>query len=289
MSREDKGSNSGESFTALASTAHDHFTSRAYPKAAETLDRLKRTVGNNKDNKELEYKLAHNAAVVQYYKGNTTEPKRLLETLAQLKLNYQAITESVRQEGGAGSEDELDIGLVAGAYVRYNEAVIHLQLRQYSLALEAAEPLFSVAEALQDELALRVGFLLLDLYVILKITVKISPVVMFLEKTLSHLRSEPSTPSKRSSAVTGGDNQHPVHSAPRSGGDGGIPTVATLEWQSTLGLYKARIHLLLGNTNGTKSELKAAGDAIATLQQPPFTHNPTRQQARKLPNPDTGR
>ena len=160
----------------LALVARNQFQQIKYEDSLQTLSKIKL------DAKSPDPKVLHNQAIAQYYLGNCTEPKKLLEELAKIK---KRLEEKLQEQ-----EDETDEvqGLIyedADAnIILYNTAVINYQLRQYATSLSILENLFQNIEPMDENLAVRICLLLGELYLNLKYNKdKVSLVIGYLEKT----------------------------------------------------------------------------------------------------------
>ncbi len=142
----------------LAKSAHAHFHNKEYDKALDALSRLQQ-------HKAEDPKILHNLAVASYYKSSCTDPRRLLAVLTRIRSNAEA---KIQKEGGDSTE-KTDLSDFYSdptilAILCYNEAVINFQLRQYSTALGLLENQFRNIEGIDEDLAIKTCFLLIDLY-----------------------------------------------------------------------------------------------------------------------------
>jgi CCR4-NOT transcription complex subunit 10 len=165
----------------LAQLAKNQFHSNKYDESLQTLNKIK------SDGKSTDAKVDHNKVVAQYYQGNCTEPKKLLEDLAKIR---KRLEDKLQEQ----EEEEIqDINIIL-----YNMAVINYQLRQFATCLSILETLFHNIEPMDENLAIRICFLLGELYLNLKYKDKVSLVIGYLEKTFSQFTSD----KKDSESVT---------------------------------------------------------------------------------------
>ena len=71
------------------------------------------------------------------------------------------------------------------SHTSYNEAVLLFQMKQYGKVLVILERLYKQIEPIEEALATRICFLLLDVYFEMGMPEKAGPVVMHLEKVLA--------------------------------------------------------------------------------------------------------
>lgn len=165
-----------------AAAALQHFKEKNPTKALDALIKLK-----NKS-KDSDPKILHNIAITEYYASGASDPQKLLDDLSKVKTLItekaaSAQSESVEgQEEGAPPSDDIDTALL-----QYNQAVILYQTRKYASALDILTRLFRTIEPIEDYLAVRICFLLVDIYLILKQTEKGFGVIAYLEKLYANL------------------------------------------------------------------------------------------------------
>lgn len=145
------GGKEEESIPALSERAWRHYRSKEYEKSMECLYRLQKLAPDD-------LRVAHNILVVQYYAGHGSEPGRFAEQFEKLR---KRIEEKAAADGEDIAESE---EAVYTAYAVYNQAVMLLHQRQYASALPLLELLFKNLEPLDDIIAVRTIFLLLEVY-----------------------------------------------------------------------------------------------------------------------------
>jgi CCR4-NOT transcription complex subunit 10 len=166
---------------ALAATALQHFKEKNTTKTLDCLSKLK------SKGKENDPKILHNIALTEYYMSGTSDPQKLLDelrrvkTLAIEKIAAQSESGEGQEEGAPPSED------IDTALLQYNQAVVLFQTRKYASALEILTRLFKTIEPIEDYLAVRICFLLVDLYILLKQPEKGFGVIAYLEKLHANL------------------------------------------------------------------------------------------------------
>ena len=165
---------------ALAASALQHFRDKNPTKVLDCLSQLK--------SKESDPKILHNIAITEYYMNGTSDPQKLLEELARVRTlvienaaSEQAESGEAQEEGVPPSED------IDTALLQYNQAVILYQTRKYASALEILTRLFKTIEPIEDYLAVRICFLLVDLHILLQQTEKGFGVIAYLEKLFANL------------------------------------------------------------------------------------------------------
>eukprot|EP01051_Picozoa_sp_SAG22_P027029 SAG22_NODE_8847_length_626_cov_1.267552_1_plen_112_part_10 len=78
-------------------------------------------------------------------------------------------------------KEEIDVT----SHTSYNEAVLLFQMKQYGKVLAILERLYKQIEPIEEALATRICFLLLDVYFAMQMPEKAAPVVQHLEKVLA--------------------------------------------------------------------------------------------------------
>ena len=145
-------------------------------------------------------KAAHNQAVNTYYNGGCADPQALL---SQLSIQYDRAREQEKKDKGKRKkeEDEEDATREEDdLYVlRYNQALLCVQLRYYAQARHILEELFDNIEPIDDFLAIKICFLLLELCLLQREPEQGVPVLQVLEKPNAfHSLLKPERPSPKS-------------------------------------------------------------------------------------------
>jgi len=180
------------STTSVARDAFESFHSGNNAKCEKLLDQI------SGFKTSVDVKVAHNKLINEYYKSGCADPQHLLTQLTQAydKARERDKKDKSRkkrdeEEEEAYREDE-DLGVL-----RYNQALICLQLRQHAQATLILEELFENIEPIDDFLAIKICFLLLELCLLQREPEQAVAVLAYLEKPAAFntvLRSERPTP-----------------------------------------------------------------------------------------------
>jgi len=214
----------------------------------------------------------HNLAIAEYVDGGQREPAKLLATLEQLKERLENAAARV-EEGDGDVIGEADPSLTA-----YNMAVLYYQLKQFAKCRALLEDMFSNIEPIDEFLAFKLCFLLLDVYLLQKQAERAANVLGYLEKSFAAL------------TTLANDGKQPNGEADADGGaaplaaDGGVglaapgsvdgwpnkrssrraPTGITPdEVRGALALYKAKLALMARASKSSKREIKTTLNACA--------------------------
>lgn len=174
---------SGEADTdneALAAQALQFFNERNLNKALECLNKLRK----EKDN---DPKVLHNIAITEYYASGNTDPQKLMDDLIKVKAAIIEKSTAAQQENGEGQEEPASTEDIDTALLQYNQALMFFQTRKYGSAMEILLRLYRAIEPIEDYLAVRICFLLIDTYLLLKQAEKGLVVVGYLEKLYTNL------------------------------------------------------------------------------------------------------
>eukprot|EP00427_Karlodinium_veneficum_P002160 CAMPEP_0169156240 /NCGR_PEP_ID=MMETSP1015-20121227/53873_1 /TAXON_ID=342587 /ORGANISM="Karlodinium micrum, Strain CCMP2283" /LENGTH=950 /DNA_ID=CAMNT_0009226951 /DNA_START=46 /DNA_END=2894 /DNA_ORIENTATION=+ len=171
--------------------AHDAFGafySGTHDKCGQLLEQLSNSKGS------FDVKLQHNTLINEYYKSGCRDPQALLTQLSQA---YDRVREKDKKDNGRQKRDEEDEETYREdedlSVLRYNQALLCLQLRQYAQASLILEELFVNIEPIDDFLAIKICFLLLELCLLQREPEQAFAVLAYLEKPnafLTVLRSE---------------------------------------------------------------------------------------------------
>eukprot|EP00026_Physarum_polycephalum_P002861 Phypoly_transcript_02870.p1 GENE.Phypoly_transcript_02870~~Phypoly_transcript_02870.p1 ORF type:complete len:843 (+),score=269.67 Phypoly_transcript_02870:83-2611(+) len=167
---------------ALAAAALQYFKEKNPTKALDCLSKLK------SKGKENDPKILHNIALTEYYMNGTSDPQKLLDELGKVKALVLEKTTTAQSESGEGQEEGVPPSEdIDSALLQYNQAVLLFQTRKYASALEILTRLFKTIEPIEDYLAVRICFLLVDLYILMKQPEKGFGVIAYLEKLHANL------------------------------------------------------------------------------------------------------
>lgn len=175
------------------------------------------------------------------------------------------------QDGDYGSyKEDTDVA----SHTSYNEAVIQFQMKQYGKALSLLERLFHRIEPIEEHLAVRICFLLLDVYFALQLPDKAVIVVAYLDKALtaekerSGVKTDPENPE--GAAPEDPPSEELLTKALTLDTEGDEPThepkykLSLDSFTLLLHYYKAQLHLLNKSMKSSKREIKSA---LATAAQ----------------------
>lgn len=210
-----------------------------------------------------EAKMKHNLALALYGKNGGTE--KLLEELKDIEAKYYSSRGGKQKGTGGGGATAGDTDRIKGhsfeldaSLVLYNQAVVLVHLQLYKSAVKILEGLFRYIEAVDENVALCICFLLLELYSS-KITssgdtnekqnsviLKSQEIIDFLEKPhgfngLQRPDSAGSSPSTDPPEEQSKDTSRQVS-----------------EFRFRLHMYKAKLRVLESNVKGSRKEVKSA-------------------------------
>ena len=126
-------------------------------------------------------KVLHNSAIAEYVDGGQRDPRKLLGALENLKQRL----EDARAEAEFGEADAL--GDMDPSLTAYNMAVLLYQLKQYARCRTLLEDMFANIEPIDEFLAFKLCFLLLDVYLIQRHADRATEVLAYLEKSFATL------------------------------------------------------------------------------------------------------
>jgi len=224
-----------------------------------------------KKQRDNDTKVLHNLAIAEYIDGGQCEPTKLLATLEQLKERLE--TAHARVEDGEGDV----IGEADPSLTAYNMAVLFYQLKQYAKCRTLLEDMFSNIEPIDEFLAFKLCFLLLDVYLLQKQAERAAEVLAYLEKSFAALTTKAEDKQQNGEAASGADGGG---SAAAAGADGKGPAsadgwpnkrssrrpptdITPDEVRSALALYKAKLALTARSSKSSKREIKTTLNACA--------------------------
>merc|ERR1719253_2212815 len=149
------------SLTDAASEAFDAFFSGSHDRCGQLLAQLAKNKGAS------DAKVQQNAQLNDYHKSGCVDPQAFLNNLTQV---YERVLERDKKENGRRKkekeEEEEEESYRDGddhSILRYNQALLCVQLKHYSQASAILEELFADIEPMDDFLAIKTCFLLLEL------------------------------------------------------------------------------------------------------------------------------
>eukprot|EP00743_Colponemidia_sp_Colp-15_P006615 GILK01007129.1.p1 GENE.GILK01007129.1~~GILK01007129.1.p1 ORF type:complete len:823 (-),score=98.39 GILK01007129.1:159-2555(-) len=199
--------------TELSSKAFDTFHEGHYDQALDALDRLRRMRDDN------DFKVVANMALAHYYKDGCPHPSVLLQRLQGLYVQEtekraNALKDNLRDTRSEPEDEDEEVLLEEEdtSVNSYNRAVLHFQLRQYQSCVEILEDLFAKIEPIEDFVAVKICFLLLEVYLLMREPYKASLIIQFLDKpqtfqTILQHKSMLSNGEGRPVAIMSSDSQ----------------------------------------------------------------------------------
>jgi len=235
-----------------------------------------------KQQRDNDTKVQHNFAIAEYVEGGQRDPTKLLGTLEQLKERLENAHARV-EEGEGDVIGEADPSLAA-----YNMAVLYYQLKQYAKCRSLLEDMFSNIEPIDEFLAFKLCFLLLDVYLLQKQAERAAEVLTYVEKSFAALttKGDGEVGRQPNGEAASGDVSIgaatlavPVIDSPGGkmlpslGRADGWPNkrssrrpptdVTTEEVRGALALYKAKLALMARSSKSSKREIKTTLNACA--------------------------
>jgi len=263
----------------LAILARDHFRAGEFPKAAEILQKLI-------SRKENDFKSEHNLLVLGYYERNCSNPSKLFDALCKLRKKVEEAAQASEESSSSGnasadsSKPEISHGSESGdtdvSMIMYNQAVMLYQAKQYGRCDAILEELFHHIEPLDEALAVRVCFLMLDTYIALRVPDRASSVLAFVDKFIASAQNKAAS----SSSLSSGSNGQQIGSQPGTKNNsadevaelaaanstytpqlisqGPQTPLSLIELRWHLHLYRAKLLLLTKGLKACKREVKSA-------------------------------
>ena len=211
---------------AMGDSAVQLFNEANYDSSLEALEKIRHQ-------KDDDPKVEHNIAIAQYFQGGCRQPKQILETLAKIKSRIEESQHS--NDNDAPYAEENDTSLLS-----YNEAVMYFQLKQHATSTAILEELFSNIEPIEEGLAVKICFLLLENYWVLRRTAKAAPAIAFLERIIDQAAGD----------TTWTPNADKPCACPES--------INIKNFELRLHMHKAQYHLLNQSFRSSKKEIKQA-------------------------------
>ena len=219
-------------------------------------------------------------AVAEYYLRGATDPEELLEALGKIRSTIEANRSEQYQNEFPYGTDKEDTDVAA--HTSYNEAVLQFQMKQYGKALSHLERLFHRIEPIEEHLAVRICFLLLDVYFALQLPDKAAIVTAYLDKALTQEKeragvktADPDNPEAQSGTEKDRETGDPpseelltkVLTLDTEGEEPSAEPKFELSLEAftlLLHYYKAQLHLMNKSMKSSKREIKSA---LATAAQ----------------------
>lgn len=233
-------------------------------KAGESIDVLNEIARATPNNVKVEV----NLALARFLSTGCAKPSVLVDDLGRVRESITKAIHSSKDGKGKPEEDvkeEPEFSMLA-----YNQAVAYFSMRQYSMAAGILEHLFKRIEPVDEWAAMRLAFLLLDVYIVayrgcvaddqdLRPTLeKAQDVFAFLDKPHVFNNFAASSGDGGAGGGSAGADSAPDLDGGASGSSAAQPLQAQVaEFRFRLHLYKARFALLVGNVKLAKKEVKA--------------------------------
>mmetsp|Transcript_85932 Transcript_85932/g.191252 ORF Transcript_85932/g.191252 Transcript_85932/m.191252 type:complete len:1099 (+) Transcript_85932:118-3414(+) len=226
--------------TSITKEAFDGFHSGDHAKCAQFLEQIGTLRGTS------DVKVTHNTLINDYYKSGCADPQLLL---TQLTKAYDRARERDKKEKGRRKREEDDEDVYREdedlSILRYNQALLCLQLRQYAQATLILEELFENIEPIDDFIAIKICFLLLELCLLQREPEQAIEVLAYLEKPntfLTVMRSErpPAKGIESRASDEGADPDDDAKEKTRVDGDDAADDIAGNVSEETIGLSEPR-------------------------------------------------
>ncbi|XP_070575337.1 CCR4-NOT transcription complex subunit 10-like [Ptychodera flava] len=190
----------------------------------------------------IDFKVTHNQAVAAYYRTGCTKTDEFKQALVQICYQGQVFLD----------DDNLED--VDHAILFYNHAIILYHLRQYREAAKILEKLFQFIEPLEENLAYKVLFLLIEVYLCTHQPDKAVPSLAYLEKLLYGGNGKGQQSGDKDKTSEGSSSQQ---STREKDGRDRSPSPLNEKYKLKLHMYKARIYLQLKSMKNCKREIKS--------------------------------
>lgn len=233
-----------------ASQAWNHFKKKEYSESNGILNRLKSTGLSLPD----EIKLRHNQAILDYLQKGEKEPQQLFDELSKIKVSLDSKIEEQESEG-----DSLIFMLeeIDSFFISFNQAVLLHQMKQYGSALSILESLFQNIDGIDELLALKICFLLIEIHIKLHQTENIDNILSWIEKTFKHLSNDrdfSQEDGKTADEIEKEGEQEKIQQNHVNSTE--IFETSLKEFQHLFHLYKVKNSLLKQNPSSTNEEIK---------------------------------
>ncbi|XP_064599007.1 CCR4-NOT transcription complex subunit 10-like [Liolophura sinensis] len=227
----------------VANQAMQEFDKAQYEQCSQTINKLLSQRSNDP-------KVVHNKAVTEFYSSKfckTAEFRQALSKVCQLSHIPSENAESV---------EDVDHGIIY-----YNQAVLLYRLHQYRASLTIVDKLFQFIEPLEESLAKKVMFLLVELYLCTNQPEKGIGMLAYMEKALFN--------GGKSGAAAGGsllEKEGSKDSKENSRDKGDSPEDVDINDATKIRIsqYKARCYLMVKSLKSCKREIKSLVNAVSS-------------------------
>ncbi|CAE7840046.1 CNOT10 [Symbiodinium sp. CCMP2592] len=283
-----------------ASNAFETYSRGEFETCRQYLEQIQQNLTTAAD-----VKVTHNILINDYFKAGCADPRNLLTLLTQA---YERARGKEKIDKGERKKEEEEDGIREddALYVlRYNQALLCVQLRHYGQARQILEELFKKIELIDDFLAIKICFLLLEVVLLQKEPDQALQILNFLEQPNAfqsllkperkpleaprsiedeeevegeHIREEDEEPAEAVAAAA--DIQQPEKP------EGPLPSlvfgaclqrhgrapdaISPIEFRFTCLTYKIRIHILCRSLKSATKECKNAEILEHELQHAPL-------------------
>jgi len=213
--------------------------------------------------REQDPKVMHNVAITDYALGGFKDPQKLLSVLERLRKRVEEAREKADASDSVGGDL---MGDADPAILAYNTAVMLYQTKQYGSARAVLEEMFAKIEPVDEFLAFRACFLLLDVQILQRQVEKATEVLAYLERSYSLLTKVESS-KENGSAESRDTSESAVGTIsptdwPNKRSTRRSPTdISPEEVRSALNLYKAKLALMARSSKSSKREIKTTLNA----------------------------
>lgn len=207
-------------------------------------------------------------------------PRKLLEEFGRIRKSIEEKLSQQENESNGTVEDTQQHNQQSHPHknsfedsdlhiVSFNQAVLFIQLKQYASAAILLESLFQNIEPVEESLAMKVCWSLLELYLgPLHVPDKASTVLQFVEQNFLHTNNNNNTNNNQN----GGNNNNNKHTStqapndPQQAQQQALFNAQQQELSSLVSVYRARIQLLrvrLSKSMPTEDTLAAVGSPLS--------------------------
>ncbi|XP_004348660.1 hypothetical protein CAOG_02847 [Capsaspora owczarzaki ATCC 30864] len=221
-----------------AGVALEHFAAGRFDAASQVVREIAR-------DRPKDVKVAHNLALADFVRSKFTQPISFLRALETIRASHANL-----------SPDSFDDN-IESSVLSYNHAVVLVHLRQFESAIAILARQFKYIQAVEETLARKICFLLLDLYINKKEVGHAATILTYLENI-----APPSEPLSAPAATAAAAAPTASPSSPAAGADSSASQSHDLpphvRFQFSILLYKAKLHLLSHSIKNCQREIKSA-------------------------------
>lgn len=233
----------------LAIQALELFKARDYERAIQILNQVKQEKGENVQD---DPKIQHNILVTLFSLGQM-EPKQFIDELGKLKKKV----EEKNQNEKDGENKSLGI---SDTYIMvYNQALIYFKLKKFNESLVLLEPVYQSIKPIDDYVAIKICFLMIEIYFALHLLEKISPIITYLEKNISHFIQTKENEENHIGDSSQGKEEEKYQNS-----------ISPNLLSNQINLYKTRFHLVSGNYESASKEIESLQSSVPESHVPLF-------------------